>query len=273
MLNKRYNNTQINGTEKDMGKSALVTGSTSGIGKALTDKLAGDRYNLVLVSRDAGKLSSQSKNLTAKYSVEITVIAMDLSAQTAAQNVYEKVKALGISIDILINNAGFDEYGPFLNTDAKKELDMINLHAIFTTEMMKLYIPDMVKNGFGRILNLGSTASFFACPYNAVYAATKTYILSLSRGVNAELKGTGVSVTTLCPGATETEFAPKAGMEATFLFRHMVLKPEKAADVGYRALMKGKAFVVAGWYNKVLVQSSRFIPSAFSVFMTKKMLK
>ena len=255
-----------------MNETALVTGSTSGIGRAFAEKLAREKYNLVLVSRDEEKLASQSRGLAEKYGIQVSVIAAGLEKPGAATRVYSAVKGLGLSIQLLINNAGFNEYGSFLDTSMEKENEMVHLHAICTTEMMKLFIPDMVDNGYGRILNLGSTGSIIACPNNAVYAATKAYILHVSKAVNAELKGTGVSVTTLCPGSTKTEFAAKAGMENTLLFKRFVMTPEYVSEAGYKALMKGKVSVVAGIYNKLLVISSKVTPAPLLDSLTKKML-
>ena len=256
-----------------MTKTALVTGSTSGIGKAFANKLASENHDLVLVSRDAGKLSAQSAELSREYSVKVTYIPLDLAENGAAQKVFETVNNKGLSVQILINNAGFNHVGHFIHTDLQKEKDMITLHATFTTEMMKCFLPDMVGNGYGRVLNLGSTGSYIPCPHNAVYAATKAYILSVSKGINAELNGTGVSVTTLCPGATNTEFSRKAGIDKSLLFSLFVMKPDTVANIGYKALMKGKTSVIAGMYNKLLVFSSKIIPSFIMNPLTKKMLK
>jgi len=256
-----------------MIKTALITDSTSGIGKAFAEKLAQEKINLVLVSRDAGKLTNQSKELSYKYGIQIFKVAADLAETGAADKIYEAVKALGVSIQILINNAGFNECGSFLITNREKENKMVNLHIICTTELMKLFLPDMVNNGYGRILNLGSTGSYMACPYDAVYAATKAYILHVSKGINAELKGTGVSVTTLCPGSTKTEFAAKANMENTTLFKLFVMDPETVAHIGYNALMKGRVSVIAGLYNKLLVLTSKLIPPGILNAVTKMMLR
>ncbi|WP_239254604.1 SDR family NAD(P)-dependent oxidoreductase [Listeria ilorinensis] len=255
-----------------MTNTALITGSTSGIGKAFADKLAQEKIDLILVSRDAAKLDNQSKELTCKYGIQVSVIAIDLEKPNAANKVFEAVRELGLSIQLLINNAGFNEYGSFLKTNLEKEKEMISLHVIYTTEMMKLFLPDMVNNGYGRILNLGSTGSIIPCPNDAVYAATKAYILHVSKGINAELKGTGVSITTLCPGSTKTEFAVKAGMENTLLFKFFVMTPEAVAKIGYKALVKGKTSVITGVYNQLMVLSSKIIPPIIIHSITKKML-
>jgi len=255
-----------------MTNYALITGTTSGIGKALAEKFAQEKINLILVSRDIQKLNQQADLLSNHYGIKVSVIAADLEKTDTAFMIYEKVKQLRVEVQYLVNNAGFNECGSFLETDITKEINMIRVHAICSTEMMKLFIPDMINNGYGRILNLGSTGSYITCPYDAVYAATKAYILYVSKSINAELKGTGVSITTLCPGSTRTEFATKAGMENTLLFKLFVMTPERVAHIGYKALMKGKVSVIAGLYNKTLVFSSKLMPVRILNFITKKML-
>lgn len=244
-----------------MNKTAIITGTTSGIGKAFAEKLAYEKCNLILVSRNEKKLKEQADILSNEYGIVVHIISVDLLENNAAKKIYDAVQQMELSVQFLINNAGFNECGKFLETDLQKEIDMIQLHAVFTTEMMKLFLPEMLKNGYGRIMNLGSTGSFMACPYNAVYAATKAYILNVSKGINAELKGTGVKVSTLCPGATKTEFAHKAGIDKTLLFNIFVMSPETVAKVGYKALVKGKVSTVVGLYNKLLVLSSKITPS------------
>ena len=150
---------------------------------------------------------------------------------------------------------------------------MIQLHIVFTTEMIKLFLPKMLENHYGHILNLGSTGSYMPCPYDAVYVATKAYILSMSKGLNAELKGTGASITVLCQGSTKIEFAHKAGMENTLLFKLFVMKPETGAHIGYSALIKIKGAVTPGLYNKLLVLSSKILPASIVSYSTKLMLK
>lgn len=255
-----------------MTKYAVVTGSTSGIGKAFAEKLAKEKYNLILVSRDEGKLLDQQKILSQVFDIVVCTIAIDLTEPGAAKKVFEEVTQRMLVVEILINNAGFNECGTFLETDIEKEVSMIQLHAICTTELMKFFLPSMVKQGYGRIVNLGSTGSYMACPNDAVYAATKTYILQMSKGINAELKGTGVVVTTLCPGSTKTAFALKAGMEGTLLFKLFVMEPEVVVDIGYRAMLKGRTSVIVGLYNKILVFTSKITPPSILNPLTQKML-
>lgn len=255
-----------------MTETVLITGSTSGIGDAFTRKFAKEGYHLILVARNEEKLRNQSAMLTGKYGIHAHAIAWDLEAPDAAEQIFQKIQDAGLSVHILVNNAGFNEYGSFLDTDLKKELGMIQLHMVFTTKMMKFFLPSMSENRHGHILNIGSTGSYIPCPYDAVYAATKAYLLSLSKGIGAEFNHSGVTVTTICPGATRTAFASKAGMEHTLLFQLFVMEPEKVADIGYRAMLKGKRKVIAGLYNKLVVLSSYILPEKLVNYIGKKML-
>lgn len=255
-----------------MNKTALITGTTSGIGYAFAEKMALNNYNLILVARNPDKLNMQKKYLIQKYNIDVHFVVQDLLQPKASEIIYNNVKNLELKVDILINNAGFNECGSFLETSIKNESNMIHLHAQHTTEMMKLFLPYMIKTGYGKILNVGSTGSFIPCPNDAVYAATKAYILSLSQAINSELKGTGVTVTALCPGSTRTEFATKAGMDNTLLFKLFVMDPNLVANIGYRAMLKGKEHAIPGIYNKLLVLSSKIIPPFLINPITKKML-
>lgn len=254
-----------------MDNYTLITGATSGIGKALAEKFAQNRHNLVLVSKvsDIEVLNNLANLLAAKYDIKTSSIGADLENQDAVTTIYETIKQLDINIQYLVNNAGFGVYGPFLKTTLIKEIDMIHLHTICLTKMLKVFLPDMVENGYGRVLNLSSTATYMPVPNMAVYAATKAYISSLSKTLNEELKGTGVSITTLYPGATQTAFAYKARMEHTLLYRLFVMNPITVANIGYKALMYGKPYTIAGLYNQGVVLSSKIFP-AFIVNAVKK---
>lgn len=253
-------------------KIALITGCTSGIGKALSVKFAQQGYNLILVAKNKDKLKELSNHLSQTFRIKSVFIVYGLEKPEAAEYVFRRVQELDLKIDVLVNNAGFNEFGSFIKTSREKEHDMMYLHMFFVTDMMKLFLPSMVDNKQGKILNIGSTGSYISCPYDAVYAATKSYILSVSKGISSELKGTGVTITTLCPGSTKTEFAAKAGMEDTLLFKLFVMSPERVADIAYKAVMKRKTIVVAGIYNKILVMSSYILPDRFVDYISKMML-
>ena len=255
-----------------MSKTALITGTTSGIGYALCETFAQEKTDIILVSRNYEKLINQQKYLQDNYGIKVWTIQQDLEVSKAAKNVYDEVCNLKINVDYLVHNAGFNESGKFVETDIQKEKNMIQLHILFTTEFTKLILPDMVKRNNGRILFIGSTGSYIPCGLDAVYAATKAYILFFSKAIRAELKGTGVTVTTLCPGATRTNFAEKAGIQGTMLFKLFVMNPEEVANAGYKSMMKGKSKYIPGIYNKLLVISSRIFPAAIIDYLTMKMI-
>ncbi len=240
--------------------TVLITGTTSGIGAAFAEKFAREGNNLILVSRNETKLHRQQKELQSRYQVSVECISCDLAEAGAAELIASKAKKLGLSVDVLINNAGFNEAGYFTDTQLSKELDMIQVHIKVLTTLTKLFLPGMMERGHGRILNVGSTGAYMPCPCDTVYAATKAYVLSFSNGLYQELKGTGVTVTCLCPGATQTLFASKANIDNTLLFKLFVMQPEDVASIGYKSLMKGKRTTTAGLYNKLLVLSSKLLP-------------
>ena len=240
--------------------TVLITGTTSGIGKAFAEKFASMGNNIVLVSKNRDKLQHQQIDLQSRYQVSVKYISCDLAEVNAAETIMEKIRSWGLSADVLINNAGFNEAGCFTNTNLAKELDMIQIHIKALTALTKLFLPRMIERRHGRILNVGSTGSYMPYPNDAVYAATKAYVLSFSNGLYQELKGTGVTVTCLCPGATQTLFAEKANINNTLLFKLFVMQPEAVAAIGYNNLQKGKRVVTAGLYNKLLVLSAKLLP-------------
>lgn len=253
-------------------KTVLITGTTSGIGYAFSKEFAKGNYHIILVSRNYKKLKRQQEELQ-KINKNISIITCDLLRKDAADSIYEEIKNSHWNVDYLINNAGFNEVGPFWETDLKKEEDMIQLHIQFVTRLIKLLLPAMLGRNEGKILNVGSTASYIACPTDAIYAASKAYILFFSNALSSELTGTGVTITTLCPGATKTEFAKKSKIENTILFKLFVMKPEKVAEIGKKAMIQGKRVVVAGVYNKMLVGFSKILPTRIMGAMTKVIMK
>ncbi|MCL1979416.1 MAG: SDR family oxidoreductase [Methanomassiliicoccaceae archaeon] len=256
-----------------MNKTALITGTTSGIGYALCEKFAQEKIDLILVSRNHENLQKQQECLQEEYGVKTWAIAQDLESPDAASKIYENLRRLEIDIDYLVHNAGFDAAGKFVDIDIEKEKGMIQLHTVFVTELTKMILPGMVSRKSGKILFIGSTASCVPCPMSAVYSATKSYILFFSRAVREELKGTGVTATTICPGATRTKFAEKADLVGAPIFSNrFVMEPEKVADAGYRSMMKGKVRHIPGIYNKILVFSSKIMPSTMVDRSTAKMM-
>ncbi|MGL4773348.1 MAG: SDR family NAD(P)-dependent oxidoreductase [Clostridium sp.] len=255
-----------------MKGNVLITGSTSGMGYEWSKKFSKEGYSLILVSRNLRKLQIQKKELEALGS-KVHIIQENLEDINAAKRLIETLENENLKVDILINNAGFNVSGSFQTTDLSLERNMINLHILFITEFTKLLSMKMVKAGEGKILNVGSTGSYISSPYDSVYSATKAYILSFSNAINHELKGTGVHVSTLCPGATKTEFAKKANIENTLLFKIGVMDSEKVISKAFPKFMKGKRIIIPGLYNKLLVLSSKITPAPLLNSLCSLMLK
>ena len=207
------------------------------------------------------------------YHVAVKYIVQDLTQESAAGLIMANIDKWKVTIDVLVNNAGFNECGFFVDTRLDRELEMINMHIRFVTELTKRILVHMKENGYGRILNVGSTGSFIPSPTDAVYSATKAYIMSFSNALCGELSKTGVKVTTLCPGATETESAAKANIQNTMLFKIAVMSPEKVVRIAYCGMMKGRRLVIPGIYNKLLVAFSKVMPVSITNRITIFMMK
>jgi short-subunit dehydrogenase len=251
----------------------LITGASGGIGYALAKVFASHKHDLVLVARSQAKLENLAEDLRKTFAVKVEVIVFDLSKPDAVPALVEQIQKADIQIDILVNNAGVDVYGYFHDTDWKDELAMLQLNLISLTHLTKLVLTGMRKRGYGRILNLGSNGSFIPAPLNAVYAATKAYIWNFSAALAEEMRGSGVTVTALCPGATRTDFQGRVGMEDIRLLRFGVMEAAAVAEDGYRGLMTGKLLVVPGWFTKAQIFAARFLPTRFLTRMAKTMLE
>ena len=252
--------------------AALITGASSGIGLELARLFARDRHDLVLVARSEGKLRHLAGELNREHGISVEVIVADLSQPNAPKEVWSSVVEKGIAVDALVNNAGYGLTGRFDENDLKAELEMIQVNVVALTHLTKLALPSMLARRAGRIMNLASTAGFQAGPLMAVYYATKAYVLSFSEAIADELRGSGVTVTTLCPGPTETGFADVAKMTNSRLFT--MSKPMSSADVariGYDAMKKGKGLVITGLRNKILVQSNRVSPRRVVTAVVRKL--
>ena len=247
-------------SESPKRKIALVTGASSGIGAEISRLFAADGIDLVLVARDKERLSRMADEWRTQYGVAVTVIPKDLTRLESAKDLFNELQSMGLSVDILVNNGGFNVYGRFAETDLADELALLQLCAVTPTQLMKVFLPQMLARGYGRILNIGSTGSFVPGPLNSVYCAAKAYLLSISEAVWAELQGSGVTITTVCPGATASEFASRAGMTDARLFRKRVMSPQAVARSAYRALKKQKRVSVPGCANRLEVFATRFVP-------------
>jgi short-subunit dehydrogenase len=240
-------------------KTALVTGAASGLGFELSLLLAADDYDLILVDINKENLENARASLAKDYRTSIKMIEKDLSATNAAQELFDEIG--NTQVDVLINNAGFGIYGTFNNTDWKRESDMLHLHVITTTHLTKLVLKGMLERGYGKILNMSSLAAFQPGPMMSLYYASKSYILSFSEAIANELIGTGVTVTALCPGQTDTSFQEVVS-EGNCADNKISFNMGCAADVakyGYKAMHKGKTVAVPGSFNKFLSKLPRFV--------------
>ena len=252
--------------------TALITGASNGIGLELAKIHASKGGDLVLVARNLAKLNELKAELEKQYKVKVYTVGKDLSAPNAALEVYNETKQHNIQIDYLINNAGFGDFGMFVDLDWNKQLQMINLNITTLTHFTHLYLQDMVKRKSGKIMNVASTAAFQSGPTMAVYFATKAYVLSFSEAIDNEVSDKGITVTALCPGATESGFQAAAAMEESALVKGKKLPTsQEVAIYGYDAMLKGKTVAIHGFMNAVMANSVRFAPRAIVVKLTRKL--
>ncbi len=251
--------------------TALITGASVGIGLEFAKTFATAKNNLVLVARSEDKLKTIANELQTTFGITVKIIAADLSKMDNVQKVYDTCKAENIKIDYLVNNAGIGVFDFFADADWNKTEQMINLNITSLTKMCRLFIPDMVARKSGKILNVASTAAFQPGPTMAVYYASKSYVLSFSEALYNELQGSGVSVTCLCPGATQSNFFEAAAMHESNLVKGKKLPTSKeVAEFGYNAMMKNKMTVIHGWMNAIMANSIRFTPRKLVLKIVRK---
>jgi short-subunit dehydrogenase len=239
--------------------TALITGASSGIGLELARIFASHRHDVVLVARTESKLRELARECEAS-GVRAHVIPADLSKAGAAQAIVDGVAALGVEIDVLVNNAGLGRYGPFIDLPPGSELEMIQVNVVALTELTRRLLPAMVARRRGRILNVASVAAFLPGPLMAVYYATKAYVLSFSEAIANELEGTCVTVTAFCPGPTDSGFQAVAKLEDSKLEGKMLMTSRAAAQAGYDAAMAGTVVHIPGLPNKLTALTPRFLP-------------
>ena len=246
-----------------MKKTALVTGASGGLGLSFVNIFAREGYDVVLVARSERRLAEIKSEIEQKYGVTAHVIPCDLTAEGGATDVHRATKELCIDVDVLVNNAGFGDFGEFYKSDLEKQINMIDLNCSALVRLCHLYLPEMVKRGSGNILNVDSIASFQPGPLMSVYYATKAFVLSFSQALYRELKGTGVKVTALCPGPIRTNFDAAAELGESGLFKNLkVWSPDVVAEFGYKNMKRGRAVCVCGFVNKLIVFANRFAPRA-----------
>lgn len=243
------------------GPNALITGATRGIGYQLSLCFAEHHYNLVLVARQTELLEKQKKELENQYDIQVKTLVVDLSVPNSVKNVFPSLQQEGISIEILVNNAGFGLLGPFTQTDLDKEIEMINLNEIAPVILSKFFIKQLPPGRKRRILNVASTAAFIPGPNMSVYYASKAQLWSFSQALAYELAEKGITVTTLCPGPTLTEFQQRAGLHDVRLVKTPIMDAATVARLGFKGLMKGKRTVVPGFLNKLSVLTMKLVPA------------
>jgi short-subunit dehydrogenase len=254
-------------------KTALITGASSGIGKALAGQFAAGGYHLVLAARGVAKMEALAADLAKQHGITAAIIGADLETADGAMRLAEDVKQRGLTISALANNAGYAAFGEFRGSDLATELASMQLNMTSVVALTKLFLPDLIATR-GKILNTASTAAFQPGPYMAVYYATKAFVLSFSEAIAAELEGTGVTVTALCPGATASGFQDRANMQNSALVKGKKLPTaDSVAAIGYRAMQEGERVVIPGAMNWLMAQSVRFAPRRVVTSMVKSMSK
>lgn len=258
--------------EVSKNEYALITGASGGIGLELATIMASRGHNLILVARTREKLEDISRNLINHYGIDIKVFDKDLSLTNDRQQLIDALFEMNLMVNILVNNAGFGDSGNFHQSDWEKNERMIQLNITALTHLTRSFLPMMVSNRNGRILNVASIAGYLPGPLMSVYYASKAYVVSFSQALYYELKGTGVTVTTLSPGPVRTNFFNYAGAGEAKI--NSILEPATASSVaklGYRKMMKGRRSAIQGWNNKLIVLGLRFMPKSLTSAITKKL--
>ena len=254
-----------------MTETVLITGASSGIGKELAYLFAADGARLLLVARTQQRLQELATDLNQRYGTATEVFVADLSQPDAPQHLFDWTQARGLTVDVLVNNAGFGAHGPFVTLPLKRQLDMIQVNVTALTHLSRLFLPDMIARRRGGLLNVASTAAFQPGPYMAVYYATKAYVLHFTEALAEEVSGTPITVSCLAPGPTATHFAEEAHLTNTLLFKIPPMSARKVAQAGYRGFRKGKVLIIPGWRNKLGVWLIRCTPRSLARKIVKQL--
>ena len=265
-------NTSNDKSNGSSGKWALITGASSGLGLDFADLLAAQRVNLVLAARRREPMETLAADLRRKHGIEVVVEPIDLAVPGAAARLKEGLDGKSLRIDVLVNNAGYGLHGEFLDTPLERTVDMIQLNITAVTELSYVFGRDMAVRGSGQILLVASLLAFQPVPSFAAYAATKSYVLAFGEALHDELRAKGVTVTSLCPGHTETGFDAAAGAPVSPMLRFLTMKPRPVAESGLRALSGRKASVIAGFMNNVVAFSIRLTPRSMQRASMKRVL-
>ena len=246
-----------------MLQTVLITGASGGLGEEFARIFAREGYRLVLAARNEKKLAMLREELEQTYDSGVETFLCDLSQERAGERLFSDIAARGMNIDVLVNNAGFGDFGVFSQCDAQKQYDMLQVNIVALMQLTRCCLAPMVARRQGKILNVASIAAFQPGPLMSVYYASKAFVLSLSEALSVELKKSGVSVTALCPGPTSTGFEQNAALGNSGLFRNLRVDSAKSvAEYGYRMLQKGKTVAIPGVLNRLIITASKFAPRA-----------
>ena len=250
---------------------ALVTGASSGIGLEIARTLAAKGYDLFLCARSNEALEVLASELVAHHGIVARAVPADLARQGAAAAIYDEITATGSHVDVLVNNAGFATFGPFARTDLATEHDELEVNVVSLTELTKLFLAGMLERRKGRILNVASTAAFQPGPLMAVYYASKSYVLHFSEAIANEVRGSGVTVTVVCPGPTASGFQRRANMEDSKLFARRSMDSATVARIAIDAMLRGRTLVIPGFGNAALAWIVRLMPRTFITGFVRRM--
>lgn len=252
-------------------QTALITGASGGLGLEFAKILAGKQYDLILVARSEGKLNSLKEQLEKEYDIRAFVFAADLSVKDAALEVFNYTQEKGLSVDVLINNAGFGDAGSFAESDWQKQYEMVQVNITALMQLTHCFLKPMIAQEHGKILNLSSVAAFCAGPDMSIYYASKAFVRSFSEAVAEEVKGTGVTVTAICPGPTATGFEKAASMKSGSAMFRKAASANEVAKAGIRAMEKGRVLLYQGAFTKVMNIGSRIAPRGITRKIARKM--
>jgi short-subunit dehydrogenase len=250
-------------------QTALITGASSGIGEAIARRLAGRSYDCVLAARRTDRLESLARELEQAHGVSAKVITSDLGERGGSRLLIDSVAALGVSVDVLVNNAGFGVYGKLIDQPESRVMQMIELNMVSLTALTHHYVKEMVARKGGRVLQVSSVGAYQPTPLYAIYSATKSYVLSFSEALNHELYGTGVSVTTMSPGLTSTEFHDVAAHKKPKWMRFATMTADDVAEIGIRSMLRGRSVVTTGIMNKLMAVLVKLMPRSWATSMAE----
>lgn len=247
-----------------LNKYTLITGGSDGIGLELAKLFAENKHNLIIIARNKNRLEDIKNKFENEYGIKVEIIQCDLSVDKSYKKILKVVEEKKLIVDNLINNAGVGSFGFFCESEDGFEEKLININIISLTTLTKYFVKDMIKRKEGGILNVASTAAFVSGPKMSMYYSSKSYVLSLTEALHDEVKNLGVRVSCLCPGPVKTSFQEKAGIQKSEKAKKYIMDASKVAREGYSGFLKGKALIIPGYKNKLLVLGSRIIPRALS---------